>query len=157
MDQVHCGGVLNYFFATVKQIIIAKVYLWHITGRRHNRSFLLRGYHPLPLLTFTHWPRFVPKHILCHSSHSANIPTELVKHPDVCFLLTCQCGRGHCIKPSPEQLQHLHHRLPSHRPPNKQTRRTFIHIRTTSASGPRHNPRRQYPSTQPDPHRTTPD
>lgn len=123
MDHVHCGGVLNCFFATVKQIIIAKVYLWHFTEQIHNRSFLLWGYHPLPLLPFTHWPCFVPRHNLCHSSHSANISTELVswwcvccvcwtevnllEHPDVCFgfLLTCQCDRGHCIEASP--VQHL--------------------------------------------------
>lgn len=87
MDRVHCGGVLNRFFSTVKQIIIAKVCLWHFTGQRHNRPFLLWGYHPHPLLTFTHWPRFVPRHNLCHSGQSVNIPTKQVNSlcmPHVC-------------------------------------------------------------------------
>lgn len=34
MDRVHCGGVHNHFFARVKQIIIAKVYLWHFTRQK---------------------------------------------------------------------------------------------------------------------------
>lgn len=169
---VYIHGVLSWIMCIVNVCCFLatepNVYLRHFTGNRHNRSFLLWGFHPLPLLTFTHWPCFVPRHNLCPQQPLCKQTQRNLSVGGVCrgqslksstclFFVFCWvvsvADGTHTNKP--RQTSSLGRLQLAH-----QTSKQEGHLYTPRPLLPQGHAttqRRQYPSTQTDPQRTAPD